>query len=450
MILRLRFAACASLLPLLTVSAVPVAAQAGPPPVSATARAIDPAARQTVVEKLAQSMRDQYVFPEVGEQAAAAITNALARGNYNGLSDPAAFAERLTSDLAIVAHDKHLRVISQASGFPPTGPGARPALRAEAGIVRADKLANDIGYIEILGFPPPPMFKPVLDRALARLKGSRALIIDERRNNGGAPQSVAYLVSYLLPRAEPATVIEFINRTPATQEFTRDRTMTSPTPFSFAGAPVYVLTSNATFSGGEEFAYDMKTMKRATLVGEVTGGGANPVGPVNLGYDFMVTMPAGRPESPITKTNWEGVGVEPDVKVPATEGLGAALKALGQQPVADIAAASREQVFAPRTTPMPGSDMMLTRAIAMYANGNMDDTLFAPDVIEGARRALPSMLEQRKQYGALKSLTFREVMMDADMYVATFDNGAAQIGILLDHQGRVMGTTGFMPLPPGK
>lgn len=450
MILRLRFAACISLLPLLPVSATPVAAQAGPPPAAAPAKVIDPGARQAVVEKLAQSLRDQYVFPDVGEQAAAAITAAQARGDYNALSDPAALAARLTTDLAAIAHDKHLRVISQASGPPPPGPGAPPAMRDEAGIVRADKLANDIGYIEVSGFPPPPLFKPVLDRALATLKGSRALIIDERRNNGGAPQSVAYLVSYLLPRAKPVTIIEFINRTPATREFKRDRTMSTPTPFSFAGVPIYVLTSNTTFSGGEEFAYDMKTMKRATLVGEVTGGGANPVGPVNLGQDFMATMPAGRPESPITKTNWEGVGVEPDVKVPSAQALSTALKALGQQPEADIAAASREQVFTPRTAPLPGSDAVLTRLLAMYATGKMDDTLFAPDAIEGVRQALPFMLEQRKRYGALKSLTFSEVMMGADLYVATFDNGAARIGIAVDPQGRALGTTGFMPAPPRK
>ena len=84
----------------------------------------------------------------------------------------------------------------------------------------------------------------------------------------------------------------------------------------------------------------------------------------------------------------------------------------------------------------------------MYATGKMDSTLFAPDAVEGARQALPFMLEQRTRYGALKSLTFREVMMGADMYVATFDNGVAAIGIAVDPQGRVLATTGFMPPPP--
>ncbi|WP_420136658.1 S41 family peptidase [Sphingomonas sp.] len=444
MTLRLRLIACASLWAFLPAVAV---AQPAPPPATAPAQALDPVVRQAVVQKLADAMRDNYVFPEVGEQAAAALTAALARGDYDALNDTAALAARLTADLAAVAHDKHLRVISQTSGSPGPRPGAGPPFRDEAGIVRADKLADDIGYVEVSGFPPPPVFKPALDRALATLKGSRALIIDARRNGGGAPEAVAYLVSYLLPPGPPVTIIEFVNRTPATREFTRDRTTTVSTPFTFAKVPVYVLTSKATFSGGEEFAYDMKTMKRATLVGEVTGGGANPVGPVSLGHDFMVAMLAGRPESPITKTNWEGAGVAPDIKVPSADALAAALKALGQAPAADIAAASREQTFAPRTVPLPGSEAALKRVIAMYATGKIDDALFAPDAVEMAHRSLPFVLEQRARYGALKSLTFRDVRMGADMYLATFDNGTAMVGIAVDPQGRALAITGFMPLP---
>ncbi|WP_420137317.1 hypothetical protein [Sphingomonas sp.] len=161
-------------------------------------------------------------------------------------------------------------------------------------------------------------------------------------------------------------------------------------------------------------------------------------------------MPGGRPESPITKTNWEGTGVEPDIKVPAAEALAAALKALGQPPVADIAAASRQQTFAPRTTPLAGSDAALKRVIAMYATGKIDDALFAPDAVEMAHRSLPFVLEQRARYGVLKSLTFRDVMMGADMYVATFDNGTAMVGVAVDPQGRVLAITGFMPVGPAR
>ena len=79
--------------------------------------------------------------------------------------------------------------------------------------------------------------------------------------------------------------------------------------------PVYVLTSHDTFSAAEEFTYNLKNLKRATIVGETTGGGAHPGGPRRINRHFAVWVPAGRAINPITKTNWEGTGIEPDVKV---------------------------------------------------------------------------------------------------------------------------------------
>ena len=186
-------------------------------------------------------------------------------------SIPQALAGRLTDDLRSIAHDKHMAVVSLVN--PPAPPAQSPPLpRAEAGITRADKLSGGIGYIELVGFPSPASFKPVVDRAMAGLKGSRILIIDDRRNGGGDPASVAYLISYLLAPGQPITTNEFVNRTPGTTIFTRESFSTERTPINFAGVPIYVLTSRNTFSGGEEFAYDVQALKRATIVGEVTGG----------------------------------------------------------------------------------------------------------------------------------------------------------------------------------
>lgn len=89
----------------------------------------------------------------------------------------------------------------------------------------------------------------------------------------------------------------------------------------FAKQPVFVLTSHDTFSGAEDFAYGLKNVKRATIVGETTGGGAHPTNTARLGDHFMIGIPFARSISPITKTDWEGTGVEPDVKVPADQAL---------------------------------------------------------------------------------------------------------------------------------
>ena len=190
MLKRLYFAVSAALA---TVSVAPAPAIAQPAP----AAPLDAATREAVVAQLGAALRDRYVFPDIGEQAAARIDAALAAGEYDGL-DHAAFAVRLHADVAAIARDKHLNIGWQ--GGPPPGPppGAGPMPPMEAGVVRADKLAGGIGYIEVVAFPPPAAFKPALDRAMAGLAGSKALIIDVRRNTGGAPPAVAYLVSYLL------------------------------------------------------------------------------------------------------------------------------------------------------------------------------------------------------------------------------------------------------------
>jgi C-terminal processing protease CtpA/Prc len=92
-----------------------------------------------------------------------------------------------------------------------------------------------------------------------------------------------------------------------------------------------VLTSKRTFSGAEEFSYDLKNLKRATIVGEITGGGAHPVSGHRIDDHFMIGVPSARAVNPISKTDWEGTGVEPDIKVPADEALDVAKKMAAEQ-----------------------------------------------------------------------------------------------------------------------
>src|SRR3954471_9637286 len=144
------------------ISATAAEMQPVPPAPVATAplNTIDSNVRHDVVAKLGQALRDKYIFPDVGEKAADKIDGSLAAGEYDQLADPIAFAARLSSDVAAIAHDKHLNVFSLSA--PPRRPpgvgGGMP--QAEAGVTRADTLAGGIGYIEIVGFPPLPIFQP--------------------------------------------------------------------------------------------------------------------------------------------------------------------------------------------------------------------------------------------------------------------------------------------------
>jgi C-terminal processing protease CtpA/Prc len=170
--------------------------------------------------------------------------------------------------------------------------------------------------MDLRGFGPAAFVGEAYTSALSLLVGSKALILDLRRNGGGDPESVAFLMSHFFPEGDSRLINTIYTRPKdETRQF-----WTSRVPVHYAG-PVYVLTSPRTFSGGEECAYDFQTQKRATLVGEVTGGGANPGGGFSLGKPFVVFIPTGKAINPITHTNWEHVGVKPDIAVPAADAL---------------------------------------------------------------------------------------------------------------------------------
>jgi C-terminal processing protease CtpA/Prc len=253
-------------------------------------------------------LRETYVFPDRGALAADALEKALNDNAYAGMSDPAAFANRVTEQLRALTGDSHMRVIS-GSPFANKPPQTAPE---DAGFA-VERLNGDIGYIHLARFAPPEVFRSAADDAMKRLSDAAALIIDMRDNGGGHPASVAYLVSFFLDPGERMHINDLIWRNPGTSTFRTESFWSSPTPVNYLGKPVYVLVGPNTYSAGEEFAYDMQALKRATVVGARTRGGANPGGLSELGSDLFVVIPTGRAENPVTHGNWGGVGVRPDV-----------------------------------------------------------------------------------------------------------------------------------------
>jgi hypothetical protein len=403
--------------------------------------ALNDANRRAVVEAAAKMLRERYVFPDVGAQAARAIQSALGAGDYNGLDQPRAFAQRLTDDVRAVAKDKHLRV--NAPGAPAGEPAAAPP-RADGGVTRADILDGNVGYIEVVGFPGPT---DPLDRAMAPLQKTRALIVDVRRNGGGSPEAVSYLVSYFLRSGEPVHINTFINRNPGTETFRSTDFFSKTTPFSYAGKPVYVLTSVRTFSGGEEFAYDMQVMKLAELIGETTGGGANPGGTVPLAAGLGMFIPGGRAMNPITKTNWEGVGVIPDVPVSPENALKVALERLGvSRAGVEIDAVSQSRVFGPRTTQQPGGEATIRRVSEELARGEPNYDLLSPQMANVTRQQLPALTQRLSSLGPVQSVTFVEVGPNGgDVYEAQYANGGLRWIISLTPDGK-LANAGIQPL----
>ncbi|MGA7314356.1 MAG: S41 family peptidase [Silvibacterium sp.] len=183
-------------------------------------------------------------------------------------------------------------------------------------------LNHNIGFIKFDAFPPPDICGPTVVAAMNFVAHTDALIFDLRENQGGDPEMVEFMVSYLFQ--EPTHINDLTNRHEnETRQYWTFPWLPGP---RFSDKPVYVLTSQKTFSGGEEFAFDLKTQKRATIVGETTGGGAHPVQGFTAGDHFTIGVPFAHPINPVTKGDWEGTGVEPDVKVSAADALTTAEK----------------------------------------------------------------------------------------------------------------------------
>ena len=301
-----------------------------PPGVTAADFIIDAAARQRAIDGAAAMLNEFYVYPETAKKMEEAVRTRQKAGEYDSITNGDAFAEKLTADLREVSHDRHLAVnFSPAvlpKGPPPGGPDStamrRQLERINCGFDKAERLPPNIGYLKFNMFASPDFCSPTASAAMNFLSGVDALIIDLRENGGGDPRMVAFLSSYLFD--ERTHLNDLYNRKEdKTEEFWTNPNVPGK---RLGGKPVFVLTAKRTFSGAEEFTYNLKNLKRATIVGETTGGGAHPVSGHRIDDHFNIGVPFARAINPISKTNWEGAGVEPDVKVPAGEALETAKK----------------------------------------------------------------------------------------------------------------------------
>ncbi|MFO0829275.1 MAG: S41 family peptidase [Phycisphaerales bacterium] len=305
------------------LDAIEIASGGGPGP-----QPLDADRRAQLVSAAAKAVRDEYVFPEKGAAMSDAVTKAASAGAYDAIADDVALADRLTQDLRAVTNDRHLRVrvaspeqVQQRSHA--LGATDDEMRRANWQFKSCSIEPGNIGVLRFDGFVPEPEAMKVLDAAFAFLARCDALVLDIRANGGGSPEMLDHIAGYLFDK--PVLLNRMIDRNGSVVgEGYSDESV--PGQRFAADLPVFVVTSSRTFSCAEEFAYDLQALKRATIVGETTGGGAHPVKPVMLDDRMVVIMPYMRANNPITQTNWEGVGVKSDVEVPAEQALERAIE----------------------------------------------------------------------------------------------------------------------------
>lgn len=297
---------------------------------------LDAAERSRVIDGVEKNLNESYVYPDVAKKMDEALRANQKRGDYDAITDPEIFANRLTKDLRDVSHDKHLGVNFSPVKLPPEDDKSNADEEAEfrkmlertnCEFQKLEVLPRNIGYLKFNAFADPTICGPTAVAAMNFLAHVDAIIFDLRENGGGDPKMIALISSYLFDK--PTHLNDLYDRK---EDFTQQYWTLPYVPgTTLANKPAFVLTSKDTFSGAEEFTYNLKNLKRATIVGETTGGGAHPVSGHRIDEHFMIGVPFARAVNPITKTNWEGTGVEPDVPVKAADALARAEELAGSK-----------------------------------------------------------------------------------------------------------------------
>lgn len=282
-----------------------------------------------IVTKAMELLRANYVFPDEAGRAATAIEARLEAGEYDDL-DEITLTERLTTDLQEITGDRHLRVVLGGGPGPrrqrigePEEPKDHEARRLAMrrmgrldnfGIRQVERLDGNVGYLDVRRVAVPANAGPAIGAAMELAAGTYALIIDLRHNGGGAPEGVVFWCSYLLDERPTHLNDIFHADTGETRQFWA---LPYVPGTRYLDRPVFVLTSGRTFSGGEDFAYTLQALGRATVVGETTGGGAHPTRGFPISAAVHIGIPFARSVNPVTGTNWQGTGVVPDVPADA-------------------------------------------------------------------------------------------------------------------------------------
>jgi hypothetical protein len=302
-------------------------AQPGPPPQKDMT--IDAATRKDVIAAVIANLDQAYVFPDRAAAMDARLRTGLQHGEFDTFTSASRFAQQLTETLRGVSHDPHLEVRYFEHAVPPQAPGKEPSASEKAteltqqrrfnyGVATVGRLQGNLGYIDMHQFGRLPGAADRNAAAMDLLADTRALIVDLRHCGGGDPDSVMVFASYLFDQPTHLNDIYWREENRTEHRWTQAKVA----GHGYGQArKVYLLTSTDTFSGCEDLAYALKNNHRALLVGETTGGGAHAGDPHRLSAHFMMFVPSGRPINPVTHTDWEGVGVAPDVRVPAAKAL---------------------------------------------------------------------------------------------------------------------------------
>jgi C-terminal processing protease CtpA/Prc len=304
-------------------------AQQPPGPPTQPDMTIDAAQRQLIIDGTVRELRANYVFPELAKKMEQSLRQHQKRGTYDAITSAEKMSSTLSDHMQAVSNDKHLRVFYHANPSPEQEKDRKPTAEQQAqeladmkvqnfGIERVERLPFNVGYLALHAFAPAKAASESIAAAMTVLGNTKALIIDLRKNGGGDPNTVTMLASYFFDERTRMNDIYYRQGDRTEQMWSSE--VVSGTHYG-QKKDVYILTSKYTFSAAEDFSFAMKNLKRVTIVGETTGGGAHPGDMARLDKHFDMFVPNGRAMNPVTKLDWEVVGVAPHVSTSADDAL---------------------------------------------------------------------------------------------------------------------------------
>lgn len=381
--------------------------------------------RKHAVEKVIEVVNEYYVFPEVATTVEEFLMNKLNNGGYDDLTSIDELAYQLTKDLQASSNDLHFRVtVYQEDESEQNSPDPE-ALRQEKlrrgqednfGFHRIEILDGNIGLIEISGMYGAEDAGRTAIAAMNLISYCDALIIDIRDNSGGQPSMSQLICSYLFDETEHLNSF-YIRKGEVTKQFWTQAYVPGP---RLADRPVFVLVNKNTVSAGEGFAYALKHMKRATIIGEVTAGGAHPQAPHECPEESIVVhVPYGRAINPVTQSNWEGKGVEPDIEVPGKDAL----------KVAHIEALKTLKQLASDDEVQHGYNMIMEEVEAKY-----DPVVLSEEMLQKYTGRYERGVEVQLKDGTLCVLRYLLVPMGNDKFM--IENGDEQVFFVKNAEGR--------------
>ncbi|HKR63638.1 MAG TPA: S41 family peptidase [Thermoanaerobaculia bacterium] len=323
--------------------------------------------RAPVLDRIGALLVERYVDEDAAKRCAAHLKNEAARFN---IENDAQFAEAITSELRTVCDDRHFELIVQKPQTAPSAPEApnawiEPLRQRNNDFNAVRRLPGNVGYLELLSFPPPDVAGTTAAGAMNFLSATDAVIIDLRRNSGGTGDMVTFLATYFFERQ--TALANTIRRAQGT--ITADRTLPWVPGPRMTSQDLFILTSRGTFSAAEAFAFVLQSLKRATIVGEQTKGGGNAGRYVDVVPPFRLFVPNAHPVSAATGESWDKVGVKPDIAIDARDALASAHAEAVRRLIAKTKDAERKRelewvldALAPAPLPVNASELAGTYA----------------------------------------------------------------------------------------